>query len=455
MQEKEVNRREYRRKRRIKNQILSILSLMVVMVLIVSGIGCLIYLGGDYLLSKSNEEKQMEDNVDENGDADNDVDGDNDEGDDVDEELQAELDKLEEEEREREEQLEVFEELVSSHINNMTMEEKVAGLFVTTPEELTGVGVAVRAGNTTKEKLTEYPVGGMVYFGKNIKDKEQLQTMINNTVSFCKYPLFICVDEEGGTVSRIANAELDIENVGDMKEIGATGIVDNAATAGSTIGSYLAELGFNIDFAPVADVASVEDSEMEDRSFGADPNMVGDMVAAYIGGVQANGVSATAKHFPGIGSTTEDTHNGQVVIDKSLEELRSEEFIPFIKAIEAGVDLIMVGHVSVPHVIGDDTPSSLSSMMINEILRNELGYKGVVVTDALDMGSITDKYEAGEASVMAIQAGADILLMPEDFEVAYNAVLEAVESGKIPSERLDESLKRIYRVKFKSALMIE
>ena len=441
MNDNKIDRLEYRRKRRIRNQVLAIITVVVIAVVLIGGSAALVYHGGRIF-----EEKQDVESTDEVTEEVVDTEAENEEV--IDEELEEQDELIEEENEEQK----LFEELVASHISEMTLEEKVAGMFVVEPEAITGVSAAINAGPTTKEALVKRPVGGMIYFSKNIKDEAQLKELIENTVSFCKYPMFIGVDEEGGSVSRLANSSLEIEKVDSMQAIGEAGDVAKAKTAGEQIGTYLSQYGFNLNFAPVVDVPTVEDNTLSDRAFSSDVSVVEAMGSEFILGMQSTGVSATAKHFPGIGSTTDDTHDGAAVIDKSLDEMREVEFKPFIKAIESGVDFIMVSHASAPQVVGDDTPSDLSAMMVNEVLRNELGFQGVVITDALNMAAVTDKYDSNEAAVMAIQAGVDVLLMPEDFETAYEGILEAINNGKITEERINESLTRIYRVKFKSAI---
>jgi len=186
---------------------------------------------------------------------------------------------------------------------------------------------------------------------------------------------------------------------------------------------------------------------LEDRAFGSDAQTVGDMVANMVEGIEGTGVSSCLKHFPGIGSADEDTHDGRVEITKTLEEMRQTDFIPFKSGIEAGADFVMVSHVTASALDEDGVPSSLSEKVITDILREELGFEGVVITDALDMTAITDYYTPGEAAVKAVEAGADMLLMPEDFNEAYEALLAAVQDGTISEERIDESLRRIYRIK--------
>ena len=339
--------------------------------------------------------------------------------------------------------------LVRSHISEMPLEDKVAGLFIVTPESITGVRTVTQAGEGTQKALNEYAVGGLIYFRHNIIDEEQLKEMLSATVSMSRYPIFLAVDEEGGSVSRVADSGIDVIKVGDMASIGESGDTTQAYEAGVNIGAYLKELGFNLDFAPVADVAGSGNSVLGDRIFGSDARLVGDMVSGVVEGLEGTGVSSCLKHFPGIGDTDSDTHDGRVETSKTLYEMRASDFIPFQAGIEAGAEFVMVSHVTVPAVDGDAVPSSLSKTMMTDVLRNELGFQGVIITDALNMSAITEYYTTEEAAVKAIAAGADMLLMPDDFYAAYDAVIAAVQDGTISEERLDESLERIYRVKYK------
>ena len=277
--------------------------------------------------------------------------------------------------------------------------------------------------------------------------------MLSATAGYNLYDMFFAVDEEGGKVSRVQKSKIEVPEVGNMSEIGATGDANKAYEAGKTIGQYLRELGFNVDFAPVADVVTATDkATIGDRSFGSDPAVVGQMVQKCAEGIQENGVSACLKHFPGLGDTTTDTHEERVVIEKSLEELQATDFVAFKDAIDAGVDFVMVSHATATG-IDEVYPSSLSKKVITEQLRDYLGYDGIVITDAFNMKAITEYYTTEEACVKAIKAGADMILMPENFEAGYNAVLEAVKDGSISEERIDESLKRIFRVKKRDAIV--
>ena len=342
---------------------------------------------------------------------------------------------------------------IDSCLEDMTLEEKVAQLFIIQPEAILDVGTAVAAGDATREAINQNPVGGFIYFGDNLQSKEQTQEMLKNVQTYSMertgFPAFLSVDEEGGTVARVAGTgNFDIPKIGDMADIGAAGDVDAAKQVGEDIGSYLAELGFNLDFAPVADVLSnPENTVVRDRSFGNDPELVSDMAIAVSDGLEEKGILSTYKHFPGHGATSADTHKGYAYTDKTLEELEACELIPFQRCIADGAKIIMAAHISAPNVTGDDTPTSLSKTMVTDILREKMGYTGLVVTDAMNMGAITEEYTSAEAAVKALQAGVDVVLMPENYQQAYQGVLDAVADGTLTEERIDESVTRILTVK--------
>lgn len=351
---------------------------------------------------------------------------------------------------------EILEQKIDEILSDMTLDEKICQLFIVTPEALTGYETVTAAGETTKSSLAEYPVGGLVYFAKNLIDAEQTSTMLKNTMDYGYeiegLPLFLGVDEEGGIVARVANnSAFGVENVGPMGNITTE---SEAYEAGATIGGYLADLGFNLDFAPDADVlTNSSNTVIGNRSFGTDPEMVTNLAVAVSNGLHSQNIMSTFKHFPGHGATEGDTHEGFAYTDKTYEELSVAELVPFAAAEENGVDLIMAAHISVPQILGDNTPCTLSKVMITDVLRKDLGYNGLIITDALNMGAITGLYSSDEAAVKALEAGVDLLLMPEDFKLAVSGVKQAVEDGAITEERLDESVRRI--VKAKLAFMEE
>ena len=422
------DRREERRKRRQRNQIAAYITLIVLIAALATGIVFLVRFltqRGQTDTAANNQSK-------------------------VEEILASEETIQMQEPAQTTEQLtneQRLDEIVNAGIEVMPLEDKVAGLFIVTPESITGVSTAVQAGEGTQEALARYAVGGMVYFSQNMQSQEQLAEMIDNTLLYTKYPLFIAVDEEGGSVARVADAGIG-QTVDSAQAIGQSGDANIAYQAGATIGTYLSQLGFTLDFAPVADLANVENSVMASRSYGSDPAVVSGFVTSMMQGLEEQNVTACLKHFPGIGSSTQDTHDGLASTDRSAEDFRANEFAVFQAGIDAGANMIMVGHMAAPSLTGDNTPCSLSSSVVTDILRTELNFEGVIITDALNMSAVSEYYSSDEAAVLALRAGCDMLLMPEDFETAYNGVLQAVQDGTISEERINDSLRRIYRIKY-------
>ena len=364
-------------------------------------------------------------------------------------------------------------EAIKAIIDKMTLEQKVAQLFVVSPETLTGVDSVQYAGDMTYQALQDYPVGGIVFAKDNIDSSSQFGTMTDNLQSYSEdisgLPLFLAAAEEGGNASVLGNNDnLDeyYENsysdddsdyssssansvhsgATSMSEIGRKDDSTNAYEAGKSIGSLMSAYGLNLDLAPVADVLSGNSTGIGDRTFGTDAQTVSDMALEVIRGIQEEDVNAAMKYFPGDGAASSNM-SGFPVINSSLDELKKKEFLPYSNAIAQGLDFVMVGHISVPNVTGDDTPASLSEKMISEVLRKDLGFKGIVMTDYLNDKTIVKNYGAADAAVKAIQAGADLLLEPDDLEAAYEGVLKAVKKGDITEDRLDESIYRILRVK--------
>ena len=343
---------------------------------------------------------------------------------------------------------------VDERIGAMTLEQKVAQLFIVTPEALVeGVSQVTQAGDMTREGVTAHPVGGIVYFAQNLLDPEQTTTMLANVKQFYadagNVAPFIAVDEEGGTVVRVADNEaFGAQDVGDASALGSAGDTEAAKRAAEQIADYLMPLGFNLDFAPVANVVDpLRSDTMGLRSFSSDAAVAADMVRAEVEGFRDKKMLCCAKHFPGIGAAAGDSHEGAITIEATNEELETVDLVPFRAAIEAGVPMIMVGHVSLPNIVGDSTPAPLSSAVVQGMLRDSLGYTGIIVTDSLSMGAITDYYTPAEAAVAALKAGCDIPLMPERLDEAYQGVLSAVQVGELTEERLDESLTRILTAK--------
>ena len=409
--------------------------------------------------------------------------------------------------------------LIKKHVKSMSLEDKVSGLFIITPEALTGYGAVTEAGEVTKEALEATPVAGLIYFSGNIESRDQFSRMLENTeewgsidlqaeaaedstsgkdqagkasadsgkssgkeeassdtgktgdaakasldsektgaskkskdeVQTIHIPIFLASDEEGGLVARIEDSGIGVPYVGPMGEVGASGDPAAAFEAGSTIGGYLHELGINLDFAPDADVLiDPYNQTIGNRSFGTDPFLCGQMVGRFIDGLHDQGVASCIKHFPGLGDTETDTHTGGAWSSRAIEDYRGAEFVSFQGGIEAGTDMVMVSHLSNTALTGSDLPASLNKVVMTDILRDELKFEGVIVTDSLQMGAVTERFDSAEAAVTALEAGADILLMPIDFQAARQGILDAVESGRISEKRIDQSLRRILMTRYRT-----
>ncbi len=426
-------KREERRRRRVRSQVLAYSALTIVILALAAGIACSVLRlmkAGQGAGQKEQENQELIDEILAS---------------------ETEIPSLEPTPEPEPEVVEpTWEEKLDAYVDaiilEMPLEDKVAGLFVVIPEAITGVGAAVQAGDGTRQALESNPVGGIIYFKQNIKSEEQLKEMLANTAQYARYPLFLAVDEEGGVVSRIGSTiGTKMDGAGD---IGATGDSENAYQAGLTIGASLAGLGFNLDFAPVADLANVEGSIMAGRAYGADAATASPFVTSMMRGLEEQNVTACLKHFPGIGSTAQDPHDGRAFSERTEEQFWAEELAVFQAGIDSGANMIMVSHMAAPALTGDNEPSVFSRVLVTDILRNQMGFQGVVITDALSMSAISEYYGAEEAAIMAVLAGCDMLLMPEDYGKAYQGVLEAVRNGNIDEERINDSLRRIYRIKY-------
>lgn len=346
-------------------------------------------------------------------------------------------------------------EAIENLINSMSLSEKIYQMMFVAPESITGVGVVTRAGETTKNALKRYPVGGIIYFANNIVDRNQTMEMISNSQNYSSIPLFIAVDEEGGIVSRLGSKpHMGTTKHPPMRTIGDEGNFEKAYNIGKTLAKELGELGFNVDFAPDADVITNPlNKEIGSRSFGTDSDLVAQMVKNVVRGIQDNGLSAAVKHFPGHGSTQVDTHTGYSESLRTLDELRANEFLPFKAGIECDVDFVMVSHMTAVNVVKEKLPSSISKEIITDLLINELGYDGIVITDSFSMGAIVKEYTTARASVMAVNAGVDMILMPANIDEAHNAILSAVNSGEITIDRIDSSVRKILTLKKKKGMI--
>ncbi|MFE1200583.1 glycoside hydrolase family 3 protein [Streptomyces sp. NPDC058762] len=351
-------------------------------------------------------------------------------------------------------------------ISRMTLEEKVGQLFVmrvyghsaTDPDQadidanLKEIGV-----RTAAELIARYRVGGIIYFAwaHNTRDPHQIADLSNGIQKASLeqprgLPVLISTDQEHGIVARVGEPATLFPGA---MAVGAGGSRSDARTLGRIAGAELNALGIRQDYSPVADVnVNPANPVIGVRSFGADPDAVAELVAAEVTGYQRSGVAACAKHFPGHGDTATDSHTGFPVITHSREEWEELDAPPFRAAIEAGIDAIMTAHLMVPALDDSGDPATLSRPILTGILREELGYDGVVVTDSLGMQGVRTKYGDARVPVLALRAGVDQLLNPPDLPLAWNAVLTAVKDGELTEARLDESILRVLRLKAKLGL---
>ena len=331
----------------------------------------------------------------------------------------------------------------------MTLHEKVCQLFVVQPADLTP-GELTAAGAAAQRALEEYPVGGLLLDAGNLKTLEQTKNMLSNFQSFSKIPLILTADEEGGRVNRLMHT-IGTTYIGPMLDYRDQG-PEKAAENARTIAGDMSSCGFNMDLAPVADVwSNPKNTVIGDRAYSGDFGQAAELVAAAVGGFHQGGVACCLKHFPGHGDTSADSHYGSVYVYKTLEELREAELLPFRAGIEAGADAVMMGHLIVADI--DEQPALLSHKVVTGLLRGELGFDGVVITDSLKMQAMTDHYGSGDIAVGAVRAGVDLLLCPKDLEEAVGALTRAVEDGAISQERLDESVLRVLRLKLDRGIL--
>ena len=357
---------------------------------------------------------------------------------------------------------------ITSRIARMSLEEKVGQLFTTpaygesadTREPSAVAANQARYGvDNAAQLMDKYKVGGVIYFAwtGNVANPHQIATLSNGIQDAAldqrsRVPALIATDQEGGIVARVGPPATVWP--GNMA-LGATRSPEAARTAANISGTELKALGINWDFAPVADVnVNPQNPVIGVRSFSEDPNLAAGLTAAQVRGYQDDaGIAAAAKHFPGHGDTSVDSHTGIPVIDHTREEWEQFDRPPFLAAIDAGAESIMSAHIVVPSLDPSGDPATLSRPIMTGILRQEMGYDGVVVTDALDMQGVRDKYGDDRVPVLALKAGVDMLLMPPKFDLAYNSVLDAVRSGEISERRINQSVYRILRLKWELGLV--
>lgn len=337
-------------------------------------------------------------------------------------------------------------ELAAELLAGMSDEEKVWQMMYVFPQDVCGNHCCTDL-EVWADALKRYPVGGIVANSENMQSAEQLKTMLSCIKAGAATAVFTGVDEEGGAVARLAytlGITTDFRPMYYYREDGTDTAFNNALTIAGDISTF----GFNQDFAPVADVwTNSENTVIGTRAYSDDPEEAAELVAAAVRGFSKGGVVSTLKHFPGHGSTAEDSHYSTAVSDKTKEELYQCELLPFLSGIEAGAGMIMTGHITMS-AIDPDHPATLSKAVVTGFLREELGWDGVVITDSFKMAAIADNYDQCQAAVMAVEAGCDMILGPDDPQAVVLAILEQVEP-----ERIDDSVLRILTLKLEQGII--
>ncbi len=332
---------------------------------------------------------------------------------------------------------EILLEKVNTIMSEMTLEEKIAQMLV-----------IQYSGDTADDKLINeiqsVQPGGFILFANNITTYEKTKDFVNTLQNNSKIPMIISVDQEGGKVQRIAELN-DATYIPDMYSLGLTNDYELAYEIGAVMAKEMRTIGINTVFAPVTDILSNKSEKvLGTRSFGSSAELVSKMAVNVANGLEDNGVIATYKHFPGLGATTVDSHESLPVVNKSLKDLKLTELIPYESAISNNAKIIMVGHIALPNVTGDKTPASLSKVIVTDVLRGQLGFDGLIITDALNMGALTENYSNKNIYLKAIDAGCDLLLMPENSAEAVDLI-----KNYVSEERINESVKRILIFKLK------
>jgi beta-N-acetylhexosaminidase len=345
---------------------------------------------------------------------------------------------------------------IESRISRMSLEEKVTQLLVVALVSSDTGGPLTELDPLTERRLEQLQPGGVVLYGGNVESVPQLTALISGVQETARIPLFVAVDEEGGLVSRLRHLGPGAAtHLPTAATFGAAGDPLLSYRAGRALGTELRALGFNLNFAPVVDVATPENNRfLDSRTYSGDPQVVSRLATAFLRGLQNRGVSAAVKHFPGHGGAVDDSHYTSAAVDATAGRLDEVDWPPFRAAASAGVDAFMVAHVAVPALTGDDTPASVSPAVLEDAAREEIGFDGLLISDSVTMGGLSDVLGDRSAAVAVVAAGGDIVLTPARPERARDALLDALRDGRIPESRVDASVRRILRVKLDRGVLV-
>lgn len=339
----------------------------------------------------------------------------------------------------KETKIETIDDKVDEQMSNMTLDEKIAQMLVI-------YYLSDNVDDTLKNVLETYNPGGFILMGDNYSTYDNTKKFVDDLKQYSKIPMIIATDEEGGNVQRLKLlTDVEPTDLPYMYDVGKTEDTSYAKDVAKVLAEELRTLGINVTFAPVADVWTNPDNEViGERAFGTDSETVSTMAIAFNQGLEENGIMGCFKHFPGHGDTLVDSHKALPVVNKTYDDIKQVELIPFKNAIDNGAKMIMVGHIALPNITGDDTPASLSKKIVTDILKTDLKYDGLIITDALNMGALTDNYTDEEIVTMAVNAGVDLLLMPNETSQTIKYIRD-----NISEDRIDESVKKILLFKYK------
>lgn len=334
-------------------------------------------------------------------------------------------------------------EQIKKQLKAMTLDEKIAQMLIIYYS-------STNYDETLEKTIKEVKPGGFILMNDNISTYQNTLNLVKNMQKDSTIPMIISIDQEGGPVQRLQKiTDIEVTSIPSMYDLGKTNDKNLAYNVGKIMAQQLKTLGINLDFAPVVDIYSNKDNKLiANRSFGSDSEEVTTMALALKQGLEDNNVNTCLKHFPGHGDTDIDSHYNLPVINKDYNELSKLELIPYYKAIKNNTNMIMIGHIALPKITNDNTPASLSKKIITNILKDKLNYKGLVITDALNMKALTDNYSDKEIYTMAINAGVDLLLMPNGSRKAIEYIKESIKEKKITEEMINTSVTKILTYKY-------
>ncbi len=363
---------------------------------------------------------------------------------------EEELVSLDDQEEDEAAQNEEIERMIDEEMSQMTIEQKISKLFILTPGQLIGSEVeGTSINNKMGDQLSRYPISGILFKPANIDNEDDLISAFSNLRSFSMDSLMYVVEDQGGESSPFITSGMSENVIASESEIGESLGTSGAYSAGISIGSEINHYGFHLNLAPYADVTKTPTSYAARKGFGKDTETTADLTQNLVRGMKDQGVICAVGCFPGYSDTPGDGSSGAVVSQRTKEQLE-EEALPYQKAIKAGADAIMISHVGLPRVRKDQRPASLSKEVITDIVRDEWGFDGVIMTDYMDKNCIYQKYTYAEAAVGAIEAGADVLLSVKNFQKSYAGIMDAVRKGTLTEERIDESVRRILRLRYRA-----